>query len=289
LNKKNINFDDGRGSGDVIKFLYYPGIKTGDTRGVFEPEASKRKMSYVSLSAAQDDESARASQHGSYFTRGIWKAIEEAGDTGGGITIGDLKEKSAVFIREEAARNKVDPHTPYLFGNTALAKINIINKPSGKPDNWRELEGLVDGFPVKLDMVSNKNSFRVGDYLILTTKVEQAGYLNIANVDAETGDVIVLFPNRYCPDNYVKADGEIKIPNTDGFDLPAKTTGDVLIVAFLTKEKLNAYKDGIGLFGSLFKSMAPKTYRSIRGAFGVAPGKSGVALAAGKLITEIKD
>jgi hypothetical protein len=68
-----------------------------------------------------------------------------------------------------------------------------------------------DGFGAKLTSDHADGVYDIGDKLVLTFKSEADAYLTLLDFTA-TGQIIVLYPNKWVKDNKVKAGEEITIP-----------------------------------------------------------------------------
>ena len=79
-----------------------------------DPEAN-----FLALSAAGDDEDALPSENGSYFTRGLYRALRMAMQAGSAPTPRYLAEESRRYIHAEV--RPAYRYTPRLAGNPSLA------------------------------------------------------------------------------------------------------------------------------------------------------------------------
>ncbi|MBU2551053.1 MAG: caspase family protein [Proteobacteria bacterium] len=332
---KGVNLTETRSEPDLFyKVLYYPGMPTA-SRGGFAESKGLDGMNYISLSAARDDEKAVATPSGSFFTRGLRDAARRAAGAGTPITMTDLKAGATRFI-ETSMSNPNRVHHPQLFGNTALADKDLLihgGEPSPQPPSqpdptqpdptqpepsrptqpapvqnlWAELETLTEKatYPVKVS--ASQPRYQVGDQIVFTCRAPKAGYLNVLNVDPESNEAAVLFPNRFHPDNRVEAGAAIVIPGPgDGFKLRARPPRRKnLVVVLHTEREVNAFRDGYQIAGqNPFKYFSDKSlfaYKRMRG-FSVAskpsgqpgpqtgptaPTPAGPAYGAGKIVTWI--
>ena len=247
-----------------VKFLAYEGMRRMRVKN-FKPEQISGRVNYAGLSACQDDESAISTPKGSLFTRAIFDAVKSSVADGSALTLSSLEEVATTYIM----RNAPGPdsiHTPELYGNSALAALNLLEKGAPpRQDLVAELESLVDRAGFRLDIKTNKTSFDVGDTLVITCDIAKDGYLNILNASPGDTKPTVLFPNKIYSDNYVKAGTRVTIPDSSyGFKLRATPPkGKSLIVVLHTTEKLNAYEEGDGKFRDMFKRASSKTLKDI--------------------------
>ncbi len=275
---KSFNLPDGD-----VKFFYYKGMP--QTKGNFavEEDSSPAEAKYVGLSACQDDEVARPSAKGSYFTLGIYEAFKKAGSS---LTMKDLERMTGDYLENHLPADKV--HHPQLSGDDALAEKNIImTSARPKPENlWAKLEYLADKAHYKLDARVNKDRFKVKELLELTCHVDRAGYLNVLNVSPDDKQATVLYPNRFHKENRVSAGSTIRIPAPgDGFKLRCTPPlGKSLIVVFQTKDKINAYEQGKGSLDALFKTISADGFKAN---FEIIADSKGGDFGAAKITTEV--
>lgn len=267
-----------------VKFYSYPKMR-GRGKGNFAVEESSGKDNYICLSACQDDEKAIPTPKGSLFTLAIFDAISKIGKE---ITASKLKEAASDYISQNAPAGRA--HHPQISGNTDLAGKNLImassDEASPSSDIWAKLEKLVEDADYKIEIDTNQNrSFKTGDLLVITCKIDRDGYLNIINVSPGDEKPTVLYPNRFHKESQVTA-GTLVIPSSgDSFKLrTTPPSGDSLIVAFLTQEKINAYQDGKGGLNDLFKTMSEKSFRG----FTVEEKRKNGNFGAGKVITKVE-
>ncbi|MBU2551054.1 MAG: DUF4384 domain-containing protein [Proteobacteria bacterium] len=126
---------------------------------------------------------------------------------------------------------------------------------------WGELEALVDRAGYRIDLSANQTRYRVGDELVISCRVPRDGYLNVFTADERDDRVVILFPNRYHQDNWVRAGTIVSIPGPgDRFLLKATPpAGRSLVVVFHTDTPINAYTQGQGSPADLFRT-APKSF-----------------------------
>jgi len=118
--------------------------------------------------------------------------------------------------------------------------------PTAQPwhNAWAELEALANTAPASLKASLNKERFKLGDNMVISCTAPRDGYLNILNVNKDEEQVTVLFPNRYRPENLVKAGETVTVPASgESFALTAQPPlGETLIAIFLTDKEINAYR-----------------------------------------------
>ena len=109
--------------------------------------------------------------------------------------------------------------------------------------NWEALEKLAHNRE-SLTIVTEKSktTYAKGEKLILHITIDKPSYLNVVSIDAND-KVIVLFPNKYHPENLVFAGGFTLPTRKMKFDLTTQAPfGKTLVTAFLTPHKVNLYQ-----------------------------------------------
>ncbi len=275
-------------NGEYPKFFPYPGMPKGWVKGRFTVVERENKANYIGLSASMDNESALATREGSLFTRGVVETLRGARESRY-MTMNQLRAASESYIaRYASSPSKV--HHPQISGDQRLADKNIFVAAGASPpppeDMWTRLEDLVEKADYTVEVQTNKDQFQVGEKLRIICKVQRGGYLNILNLSPGDKEVTVLFPNKFRQENRVSAGATITLPGPqDRFDLRASPpTGKSLIVVFNTDAEINAYKEGMGSFKDLFKTMSEKTVRG----FEVTERRNDSGFGAGKSVSYIQ-
>lgn len=257
------------------KSFSYEGMPQGG-QFVFDREFDTGgEPNFVSMSAAGDNEKALGTFSGGIFTIGLAKAIEEAARNAGTLTINELRDKAAVYIRENVDESRL--HHPQVTGSDRLANgaLNIIPLEGGNGPNRQKLLAMVEEQASRFELTANKTVFRIDDPVELTMNIPVSGYLNLVTVDSKDA-ATVLFPNQYHADNAVSA-GAFTIPTPRmEFELPAaEPLGTTLVVGFVTRDPLNFYQESLderdanGHINVDFTTMSHTATRAIR----VAPRK----------------
>jgi hypothetical protein len=257
------------------KSFAYEGMPQG-SEFVFDREfETEGEPNFVSMSAAGDNEKALGTFSGGIFTIGLSKAIEEAAKNSETLTVNELRDKAAAYIREHVDESKL--HHPQVTGSDKLANgaLNIIPLTGGNGPNRQKLIAMVEEQENTFELTANKEIFIVDDPVELTMNIPRDGYLNLVTVDSQD-TATVLFPNNYHADNAV-SEGPFTIP-TDRMDflLPAaEPLGPTLVVGFVTSDPVNFYENSLderdkdGNINVVFTSMSHTATRAIR----VAPRK----------------
>ncbi|VFM97439.1 MAG: protein of unknown function (DUF4384) [Candidatus Kentron sp. G] len=128
-----------------------------------------------------------------------------------------------------------------------MKRANLFSTPSpgGQKIQWRRLEELADStgaLPVK----SNQPRFSFGDTLTLEVEIPFDGYLNVVSVGPRD-EPDILYPNQWHPENRVST-GVFRFPtHAMDFDLRVgEPAGENIIVAVLSKDKINLYQSAVG-------------------------------------------
>lgn len=134
-----------------------------------------------------------------------------------------------------------------------LAKENIRslrNESSDiKTDFWAEISG-------KACRAGTEGASRVGNAVSFHFKTDTDGFLTIIDIQP-SGDIVLLYPNDFAPNNAVKAGIPYSIPSKDDtFELAfTEPAGKDTLVAFFTKRKVE-WLDREMLTGEGFKTVA---------------------------------
>ncbi|MCP4687467.1 MAG: caspase family protein, partial [Desulfobacterales bacterium] len=110
------------------KFFEYPDMPR--TKSIFALEETAGNSRYIAVSACKDDEKALASNKGSLFTRGILSALREAVIQGKKITVAQLKDKAALYIKNSLKERGAAQH-PVISGNPLLKNISLMKPDPG--------------------------------------------------------------------------------------------------------------------------------------------------------------
>jgi len=109
----------------------------------------------------------------------------------------------------------------------------------------------------------NKESFKLGEKMILSFTANNGGYLTVFNYTPGDDCVVILFPNKFNQNNKVTKGQKITIPSKkDNFELTAQPpVGESLVVALLTENKLDMASkwDGANIFSTL-KSQGTRAF-----------------------------
>lgn len=251
------------------KSFTYPGMPEGEI--AFSRSFGKSAGdNFVSISAAGDGEKAIGTMKGGVFTIGFTDAIRRAAQSEESITINDLRESAAAYIRQHVDQRRV--HNPQVTGSAQLAAgaLRVIPLADGNGPNRQRLLDIVAQQDKPFDFKASKTTYVIDEPVELSMTIPTDGYLNVVTVDS-ADNATVLFPNRYHADHAVKA-GPFAIPTSQmTFDLPAsEPTGPTLVAAFVTQEPVNFYasstdeRNADGTLNVDFSTMSHTATRAIR-------------------------
>jgi hypothetical protein len=258
------------------KSFTYSGMPEGDEIAFDREFDQEGDSNFVALSAAGDGEKAIGTMSGGMFTIGLTEAIVDISKTGGTVTINDLRDRAAEYIREHVDEARL--HTPQVSGSAKLAAgaMQVIPVSAETGPNRRRLVELVAEQQNEFELKSSKSAYAIGDPVEFEMQIPINGYLNLVTVDS-LDNATVLYPNQFNADNAVK-EGLFKIP-TDEMDflLPAaEPAGPTLVAAFVTQDPINFYtqtldeRDQNGNVNVTFTTLSHTATRAIR----VAPRKA---------------
>jgi hypothetical protein len=217
-----------------------------------DPPASAR---YVAVTAAQDDQFARASANGSYFTLGLAEALRSA-KSPPSITPTELRDQTATFITANV-KPKENQYTPQLQGNPELfaKRLSLVASDTGSPHGevWAQFEELLkeygdSGMTLGTDQGA---TIKIGKFYTLELQLPKdlGGYLSVVAVDSGSEEATVLFPNTWAStETEFKAGDTVKLPPSDTAPWGLKAlppASKTLIVALVTPEPLELYEKGI--------------------------------------------
>lgn len=257
------------------KSFTYAGMPEGN-QFVFDREfTAKSEPNFVSMSAAGDNEKALGGFSGGIFTIGLTKAIEQAARDGESLTINELRDKAAAYIREHVDESKL--YHPQVTGSERLANgaLNIIPLEGGNGPNRQRLLAMLEEQGNTFELTANQAMYSIDEPIELTLNIPMSGYLNLVTVDSKD-TATVLFPNRYHADNAVTPGSFVVPTKRMEFELFAsEPLGPTLVVGFVTNDPVNFYESSLdqrdkdGNINVVFTSMSRVATRAIR----VAPRK----------------
>lgn len=208
-------------------------------------ESKASSEGFIALMAADDTQSSIATPRGSVFTLGVEQALKASLAQGRTATPQEIITSAREYVKQELAQRPNLVFTPQLGGDASLAgkPLRLVTTTSLREDLLTHARR-----GRSLSVSSNKKTYPLGDRTLkVSVEVPAPGYLNIVTVDPNDKGV-VLYPNKFNPDNHVSA-GRVTLPTPQmRFDLEAQgPVGEHLIIAFWTQKPLDLYTSGKGL------------------------------------------
>jgi metacaspase-1 len=253
----------------IRKFMPYPGMPAGND-GVLERRSVSTGSNYAAVSAAEDTQYAIATSQGGVFTLGVYDAVRSAASKGRQLSVAAMRDQVSNYIKAKLDPSKV--HNPVTTGNADLIGGGLALTPApvqnGEGPTWEALVALVkQGKPAKV--TAGKPAYILGEEIKLEIESPVDGYLNLITVDA-SDQTTVLFPNRFQPNNQIKA-GMLSIPRADmPFTLPAaEPLGPTLVVAFISTKPVDVLalgiegRDASGKMQEVFTALSASATRAI--------------------------
>ena len=226
--------------------------------------------------AAADGEESIGTSRGGIFTIGLTEAISRLAAQGKSVTVNELRDEATQYIRAKVDKDQL--YTPQVTGNTELANgtLKIVPVTASNGPNRKKLLDLVAAQPRHLEITATSPKYAVDEPVKLSMTLPTAGYLNVVSVDSKDS-ATVLFPNRFQDTNAVSA-GAFALPTPQmAFELLAsEPLGPTLVVAFLSAEPINFYKETLddrdenGNINADFSTLSHTATRAIR----IAPRRS---------------
>ena len=226
-----------------VKSFTYPGMPVGEEETATRSVAGSSTANFVSLTAAADSEEAIGTARGGVFTIGLTEAIKRLSTQGRAVTVNALRAEAAQYITTKV--DKAQAHTPQVNGNPALAdgQLRILPAEPAAGPNRRKLLELTSAQSKHFEVAASKPRYVIDQPVTLTLTLPAAGYLNLVTVDPQD-NAMVIYPNGHHEDNAVVA-GSFMLPAA-GMDfelLAAEPAGETLVVAFLSSDPINFYKE----------------------------------------------
>ena len=248
--------------GIVPKFLEYPGMpKASRSLSLFDKSMkTEEPVNYSALSAAQDNQRAQASTEGSFFTLGIQKAVDAA--------VKDRRlDMSMLYAETTRYISDVVPepamvYSPALVGDADHNQKNLFIPKAAEAEDWiTQIRKIAGHASYDVKVRTNGTVFRIGEPLSISCTPKADGYLNVVTIQPGDQAPTILFPNRFHPENMVKAGQTVTIPgDKDSFELTAAPpAGKALIAVFHSPFPVNFYRQGYG--DGAFRTMVQESTR----------------------------
>lgn len=259
--------------------------------GFGDPEAPGAKVEYVALMAAQDDQTADATNDGSVFTLGLHAAFRSARMSGKSLTASGVRDEVATFVRQ--AGSSFSPNA--LSEPTDLVDKRVIFDSPARGEAgpyWQKLEQLVSGSATEVKIESAKSEYRTGDKLSVELTMPAEGYVYLLAVSEVDDKVDVLYPSSWSGSNRYGEGESVRIPDNDRWKrqwqipvVAGKGDGRNMIVAIVSQSELNLRASGTGGTEKLFVGLSPKGMASLRSAFEASAGGARYPMAGQVVVT----
>lgn len=229
------------------------------------PETAGRDNVF-GLSAAADNQVALGAFQpgmGSAFTQALYDSVMQ---NSGQLTFVELQQHTSEWIRTRLEAESLGhfTHNPSVFGEQALTnrpfysfipQATVITDPTpvipappvvttGSEIHADLISDITDTSQFEVHIKPTKTEYRLGEIIEFDVVSSKDGYLNIIDFGA-SGNITVLFPNQYYPDNYVRANEVLKVPSLRlgmDFQLAATgTTGQSRVLAVVSTDPLSLY------------------------------------------------
>jgi len=177
---------------------------------------------HVLLAACASHELAREDRaaQGGYFRLALLKALEERGDT---ISLEKLYEPVRSDITARMARAPGGKkQTPQFEGDSRLSFRDLLGAtppagtvlsqpapPPPKPQPLANAAALTGDAGISL--TTDKSDYTAGERMTVTLKLDKDAHIRLYYTDGEQKSFLI-FPNKFHPDDFVKAGEEIKLP-----------------------------------------------------------------------------
>lgn len=112
------------------------------------------------------------------------------------------------------------------------------------------------GAPLGVKIWTDKTAYRLGETIRFGLRVNRDAYVTLVNIGT-SGDVTVIFPNRFHPDHLVRGGQDVMIPPADsGFTLTVQPpAGLEQVRAIATEERVQFQARDFGSGGAMFRSL----------------------------------
>lgn len=194
----------------------------------------------VTLSAAQDDEQALATERGSTFTLALSEALQMWGSD---ASINTIMSTASEIINQRVDKKHV--FRPNLTGDKSRFEqaIRVDNSNRVQQINWLDAKTMASRLK-PIDVQLNQADFVEDDLLNLQLNIPTSGYLNVLGIDSDDA-LILLYPNKFDANNYVQA-GTLQLPGAHDFEWRAQAPwGNNLLVAIFSEQKVNLYQSSL--------------------------------------------
>lgn len=209
-------------------------VSTGDT------SVASDRSGTITLSAAQDDEQALATQKGSTFTLALTESLQIHGTN---ATVAQIMQTASDLINQRVDKDRI--FRPNLTGDPRLItqSIRVDKGEDAQHTNWQEAIAMVSRLR-PLQAQTGATHYTSNDLIKLNIDIPKNGYLNVLGVD-ENDAMILLYPNGFTPSNHVSP-GVLTLPGDHAFEWTAQEPwGNNLLIALFSISPLNLYETSL--------------------------------------------
>ncbi len=194
----------------------------------------------ITLSAAQDNQQALASEKGSLFTLAIAETLESQRLT---ASPQSLIQEATRILDERLDEDLF--YQPNLTGDSTLFDKSIVlttAEERGEINQGDVLAIARDVSPLQVSLTADL--YFQNDPISIDVDVPKDGYLNIVAV-ASNDEMVVLFPNGFDSDNSVSA-GEQELPGTRPFEWSSQEPwGNTMVSVLFSEEPVNLFESSV--------------------------------------------
>lgn len=189
----------------------------GDAGRVRRPDGPAG-TGFLALSAARDSEQALGTPEGAFFTRGIARAVQQAVDGGGPLTMNTIREVASAEIEELHSHYGTEKpiHHPVLTGDLPRANDDLRPRVPRRP--WNQLVRTADR-PASIVMTGLRRAYRPGDRMEFEIEMPVDGWLHVLTIREGADEATSLFPSPLSrPDTWFERRERVRIPDSSAGD-----------------------------------------------------------------------
>lgn len=193
----------------------------GDAGRVRRPDGPAG-TGFLALSAARDSEQALGTREGAFFTRGVARAVQQAVDGGGPLTMYTIREVASAEI--ERLHNNLPAldkaeypiHRPVLTGDLPRRHVDLRPRVPRRP--WNQLVRAADR-PASIVMTGLRRAYRPGDRMEFEIEMPVDGWLHVLTIREGADEATNLFPSPLSrPDTWFERRERVRIPDSSAGD-----------------------------------------------------------------------
>lgn len=197
---------------------------TGDRSFVEGSQAAVNSNRFLALTASAADQESQATENGSLFTLGLYRAVENAIQASKGMTPKQWLQAAQQFIQGSTLPAQF--YTPQFEGAAPWKNEEIVFKKITQPQavDFNSLEEMVNksapgsadlDIKVYREYRYESSDFMTGDYMTFEVSSPKTGYVYLFERDQRSGKVRILFPNDWDESNLLQAGKTLTIAGKD--------------------------------------------------------------------------